>query len=56
MRALSLRQPWPWAILTLGKDVENRTWKTNFRGRVMLHASKKYDHDGAGDAPCLEEV
>lgn len=47
MKALSLRQPWPWAILTLGKDIENRTWKTNFRGRAMLHASKKYDHEGA---------
>lgn len=47
MKALAIRQPWAWAILSLGKDVENRTWKTNFRGRVMLHASKKYDHEGA---------
>lgn len=51
MRAISLRQPWPWAILCLPpdirKEVENRTWKTKLRERVLLHASKKYDHEGA---------
>lgn len=38
--ALSIRQPWCWLILTGGKDVENRTWATGFRGRVLLHAAK----------------
>lgn len=38
--ALSIRQPWAWAIINLGKDVENRTWKTNYRGPVLIHASK----------------
>lgn len=47
MKALSIRQPWIWAMFHLGKDVENRTWSTRIRGRVMLHASQKYDHDGA---------
>lgn len=47
MKALSIRQPWAWAILHLGKDVENRTWLTRITGRVMLHASQKYDHEGA---------
>lgn len=42
MKALSLTQPMAWAIFH-GKDVENRTWKTNFRGRVYIHASKKFD-------------
>ena len=37
--ALSLRQPWLHAVLHLGKDVENRTWRSGFRGRVVLHAS-----------------
>lgn len=22
-----------------GKNIENRTWKTNYRGRVLIHAS-----------------
>ena len=38
--ALSIRQPWAWLILNGGKDVENRTWKTNFRGRFLIHAAK----------------
>lgn len=42
--ALSVRQPWAWAIVQGGKDVENRAWRTShpallFRGRVAIHAS-----------------
>ncbi len=42
MKALSLTQPMAWAIFH-GKDVENRTWPTKFRGRVYIHASKGFD-------------
>lgn len=38
--AISIRQPWAWAILHAGKDVENRTWSTSFRGPVCIHAAK----------------
>lgn len=37
--AISIRQPWAWAILHAGKDVENRSWPTKFRGPVAIHAS-----------------
>ena len=37
--ALSLRHPWPFAILECGKDIENRIWPTRVRGRVYIHAS-----------------
>ena len=40
MKGLSVRAPWWWAILYCGKDIENRDWSTDFRGRVLLHASK----------------
>jgi hypothetical protein len=40
MKALSIRQPWAWLIIHGGKNVENRTWPTKFRGRFMVHASK----------------
>lgn len=40
MKALSVRAPWWWAILHLGKDIENRDWHTNFRGKIYLHAGK----------------
>lgn len=40
MKALSIRQPWAWLILHGGKDIENRSWSTKFRGTVLIHASK----------------
>lgn len=39
-KALSVRQPWAWAIINVGKDIENRTWPTRFRGPVCIHAAK----------------
>lgn len=43
--ALSVRQPWAWAIMYAGKDIENRSWQAvnhglRQRGRIALHASK----------------
>lgn len=46
MKALSIRQPWAWAIIHAGKPVENRTWGTRYRGPLYIHASKCYDRDG----------
>ncbi len=40
MKALSIRQPWAWLIVNGHKDIENRTWPTRVRGRVLIHASK----------------
>ncbi len=40
MKALSLTRPWPWIILHLGKRIENRSWETEYRGPVLLHAAK----------------
>lgn len=40
MKALSIRQPWAWLIVNGHKDVENREWSTNYRGRVLIHAGK----------------
>ena len=46
MKTLSIRQPWAQMIVLGIKPVENRSWKTSFRGPLLIHASKKYDHDG----------
>lgn len=43
MKAISIRQPWAWMIIHAGKDIENRTWKTNYRGEVFVHAGKLWD-------------
>lgn len=47
MRILSVRQPWAHAILHYGKDVENRSWATPYRGPVAIHASRALDQAGA---------
>jgi hypothetical protein len=53
--AIAIRQPWAWAVVHAGKDVENRS-KTAIRAyrmsvgqRILVHASKamtqiEYDH------------
>lgn len=45
--AISIQEPWLSCILFKDKRVENRTWSTNVRGRVLLHASSRRDWDGA---------
>jgi hypothetical protein len=40
MKALSVCQPWAWAILHGGKAIENRSRRTHYRGPLVLHASK----------------
>jgi len=39
MRALTVRQPWAWAIVSAGKDIENRSWPTKYRGWLAIHAA-----------------
>ena len=42
MKALTIKQPWASLIAHGIKNIENRTWKTNFRGRIYIHASGKF--------------
>jgi len=40
LRVLTVRQPWAWAIIHGGKDVENRTRSLGpYRGLVAIHVS-----------------
>lgn len=43
MKAITIKQPWASLIVHGIKDIENRTWKTNFRGRILIHAGCKKD-------------
>ena len=38
MRSLTVKQPWASLIVHRIKDIENRTWPTKYRGRVLIHA------------------
>ncbi len=46
MKAISVRQPWAWAIIHAGKDLENRSpatiarWRSLVGQRIAIHASK----------------
>lgn len=40
MIALSIRQPWAWLIVNGHKDIENRSWSTQVRGRFLVHAGQ----------------
>ncbi len=44
--ALSIKQPWAWLIPNSHKNVENRTWYTDYRGELLIHASRSFDMDG----------
>lgn len=48
--AISIRQPWAWAIVHAGKDIENRDWSTRFRGPVAIHAAKGMGKQEYADA------
>ena len=39
MKAITIKQPWVHAILKEGKDIENRSWKRDFRGWLAIHSS-----------------
>ena len=41
--ALTVMQPWGWAIATQGKAVENRGWRTAYRGPLAIHGGQAYD-------------
>lgn len=43
--ALSIRQPWAWLILHAGKNIENRSRRSHYRGWFLIHASKGMTSD-----------
>lgn len=40
MKILCVRQPWAWAIIHGGKDIENRCWETRYRGPLLIASSQ----------------
>ena len=40
MKVLTIKEPWASMILEGKKTIETRTWKTQHRGLIFLHASK----------------
>lgn len=42
VRVLSLTQPWAQAVRDLKKQWETRSWSTNYRGQLAIHAAKGF--------------
>ena len=60
LKAISIRQLWAWLIVNGYKDIENRTWATNYRGAILIHAGltkpdkeRLADFEDAFDSPTL---
>lgn len=43
-KALTIKNPWAYLIATGTKTVENRSRRTHYRGKVLLHSSKQMDN------------
>ena len=42
MKALTLTQPWASLTAIGAKRIETRSWKTPYRGRLLIHAAKGF--------------
>lgn len=45
MKAITIIQPWA-SLIALGeKKIETRSWRTKYRGPILIHAGKSVDHE-----------
>lgn len=43
MKVITIKQPWATLIAKGYKEYEFRTWKTKYRGEILIHAGKGID-------------
>nr|WP_227467512.1 ASCH domain-containing protein [Nocardioides lijunqiniae] len=48
---MTVQQPWAWAIVHGGKDVENRTQAWTYRGALAIHAGARLSERGLRAVP-----
>jgi hypothetical protein len=56
MKALTVQQPWAWAIVHGGKDIENRTQAWSYRGPLAIHAGARLSDRGCDLVPELLDL
>ena len=56
MKCLSIRQPWAWAIIHTGTDVENRSWITRHRGPLLIHSGISLDTQWESACELIQSV
>lgn len=45
MKALTIKEPWASLIIEEYKKYEFRSWKTNYRGKILIHSSMSVEKD-----------
>ena len=45
MKVLTIRKPWASLIINGYKKYEFRSWKTNYRGKILIHTSQKIEKE-----------
>lgn len=45
MKALTVKQPWAELIVSGRRKFEIRTWKTEYKGWLLIHAGRKIDEE-----------
>jgi hypothetical protein len=45
MKALTIKEPWASLIINNYKEYEFRSWKTNYRGKILIHAGKTLEKE-----------
>ena len=45
MKVITIKQPWASLIASGIKEYEFRSWKTNYRGKLLIHAGNGVDKD-----------
>jgi hypothetical protein len=54
MKVITLKQPWATLVAEGIKKYEFRTWKTNYRGKILIHAGAGIDKEGMKMVKCLD--
>lgn len=45
MKVLTIKEPWATLIIDGHKKYEFRSWKTNYRGKILIHAGMSLEKD-----------
>lgn len=53
MKAITVKQPFASLIAAGLKEYEFRTWKTGYRGEILIHAGKSIDKEAMKKFSCL---
>ena len=53
MKVITIKQPFATLIAEGLKEYEFRTWKTNYRGDILIHAGKSVDKKAMEKFKCL---